>query len=49
LQPVFAGYPAYVNGVSEGLFEKGLCLPSGSNMTDKDREKVVECLMECFK
>jgi dTDP-4-amino-4,6-dideoxygalactose transaminase len=32
LQPVFAGFPAYLSGVSERLFKTGLCLPSGSNM-----------------
>ena len=37
LQPVFKDYPAYVNGVSENLFEYGLCLPSGSNLTDEDK------------
>jgi dTDP-4-amino-4,6-dideoxygalactose transaminase len=48
LQPVFSGYPAYVNGVSENLFDKGLCLPSGSNMTDEDRERVVESLKKAL-
>lgn len=33
LQPVFEGAPAFVNGVSEELFNNGLCLPSGSNLT----------------
>jgi dTDP-4-amino-4,6-dideoxygalactose transaminase len=32
LQPVFRGYPAYVNGIAERLFEQGLCLPSGSDL-----------------
>ena len=36
LQPVFEKYPAFINGVSEGLFNKGLCLPSGTNVTDED-------------
>ncbi|TRZ45025.1 DegT/DnrJ/EryC1/StrS family aminotransferase [Robertkochia solimangrovi] len=36
LQPVFQCYPSYVNGVSEDLFNRGLCLPSGSNLTDED-------------
>lgn len=49
LQPVFRDCPAYVNGVSEALFEKGLCLPSGSNLTDEDKERVINCLFECFK
>jgi dTDP-4-amino-4,6-dideoxygalactose transaminase len=46
LQPVFRDCPAYVNGVSEGLFEQGLCLPSSSNMTTAGREWVVEALVE---
>lgn len=32
MQPVFAGAPAYVSGVAEGLFKQGLCLPSGSSL-----------------
>ena len=36
LQPVFASAPAYVNGVSEDLFARGLCLPSGPWVTDDD-------------
>jgi len=41
LQPVFSGYPAFVNGISENLFSRGLCLPSGSSMTEEERERVV--------
>lgn len=40
LQTIFKKYPAYLNGVSEILFSKGLCLPSGSNMTDKDKARI---------
>jgi dTDP-4-amino-4,6-dideoxygalactose transaminase len=40
LQPVFRGAPAYINGVSEYLFENGLCLPSGTAMTEKDLDRV---------
>ncbi len=42
LQPVFKNYPAYVNGTSADLFEKGLCLPSGSNLTADDLNSVVQ-------
>ncbi len=49
LQPVFRDYPAYINGISERLFEKGLCLPSGSNLTTEDKERVVESFMNCFR
>jgi pyridoxal phosphate-dependent aminotransferase EpsN len=41
LQPVFAGCEAVGGAVAEGLFERGLCLPSGSSLTDADRERVV--------
>ena len=37
LQPIFKKYPSYINGVSDNLFKKGLCLPSGSNLNDEDR------------
>ena len=41
LQPVFMNYPNYTNGVSEDLFNRGLCLPSGSNLTSGQLERVV--------
>ena len=41
-QPVFESFPAYVDGTSEDLFERGLCLPSGSNLSKKDLKRVVE-------
>jgi len=44
LQPVFAKYTAYTNGVSEDLFNRGLCLPSGSNLTKEDVERVVKSI-----
>jgi dTDP-4-amino-4,6-dideoxygalactose transaminase len=37
-------YPRYVNGVSEKLFEIGLCLPSGSNTTEKELDSIVGVL-----
>lgn len=46
LQPVFKDCPAYVNGVSDNLFETGLCLPSSSNLSEEDREFVVEAVLE---
>ncbi len=42
LQPVFEGFPAYVNNNSEDLFKKGLCLPSDSKMKHEDLNRVVE-------
>jgi dTDP-4-amino-4,6-dideoxygalactose transaminase len=44
LQPVFATAPAYVNGVSEDLFNKGLCLPSSPILSTDDLNRVVQVL-----
>ncbi len=41
LQPVYASAPAYVNGVSEHLFARGLCLPSGPWVTEDDVRMIV--------
>lgn len=40
LQPVFKDCGYFGTNVSESLFDKGLCLPSGSNLTDEDRERI---------
>lgn len=45
LQPVFANVPYYGGGVAEDLFNKGLCLPSGSNLSDEDRERIKSVLL----
>lgn len=42
LQPVFSQSPFYGDGTSEKLFDTGLCLPSGSSLTDEDIHRVVE-------
>jgi len=42
MQPVFAGAPYYGEGISENLFNSGLCLPSGSNISEKDLLRVVD-------
>lgn len=44
LQPVFEKYPNYVNGTTEELFELGLCLPSGSDLTQEDLNRILENL-----
>lgn len=44
MQPVFATSPAYTNGVSEKLFDHGLCLPSGSNLTNSDLARVTSAI-----
>lgn len=49
LQPVFEKYPYYGNEVSSRLFEQGLCLPSGSNLTDNDYLRLEKVLNHFFK
>lgn len=49
LQPVFDGLPFYGDGVSEQLFNDGLCLPSGSNLTLSDLENVIKVILSLFK
>ena len=49
LQPVFRGCVAYLNGVSASLYARGLCLPSGSNMQQADRQRVIDCIVNCLK
>ena len=47
-QPVFSSSKKYLNGVSDILFENGLCLPSGSNLTDEEFERIFNCLDTIF-
>lgn len=44
LQPVYKNSPAYVNGISEELFKKGLCLPSGPMISDEDAKFIIESI-----
>lgn len=47
LQPVFSGSQYFSHGndsVSDGLFARGICLPSGSNMGDEQLERVIETI-----
>ncbi|MFT2010627.1 DegT/DnrJ/EryC1/StrS family aminotransferase [Pontibacter sp. 13R65] len=44
LQPLFKDAPYYGENLSMALFEKGLCLPSSSSLTEEDLEKVVKVL-----
>ena len=48
LQPVFEEFPAYVDGTSADLFDRGLCLPSGSNLSLEDLERVVRVIKGLF-
>jgi len=45
-QPLFAGYSYHGNGTSDKLFERGLCLPSTSSLTEEDLDKVVRVLKQ---
>ena len=47
-QPVFKDYPRYLNGVSDDLFERGLCLPSGSNLTYMELDRVISAINTYF-
>jgi dTDP-4-amino-4,6-dideoxygalactose transaminase len=47
-QPVFANCKSYINGVSDKLFEDGLCLPSGSNLTDEEFGRIFDSLDVIF-
>jgi dTDP-4-amino-4,6-dideoxygalactose transaminase len=48
LQPIFERYPYYGKTVAENLFKNGLCLPSGSNLTDTDRERIEKVIKLVF-
>lgn len=49
LQPVFEKYPYYGGTVAESLFHIGLCLPSGSNITNEDRMRIKAVVLQLFK
>ena len=40
LQPIFENYPYYGKMVAQKVFENGLCLPSGSNLSQQDCERI---------
>ncbi|HEX8327364.1 MAG TPA: aminotransferase class I/II-fold pyridoxal phosphate-dependent enzyme [Hymenobacter sp.] len=48
LQPLFATAPVYGGAVCADLFARGLCLPSGTAMTDQDLRRVKEALTEAL-
>jgi dTDP-4-amino-4,6-dideoxygalactose transaminase len=49
LQPVFSDCPFYGDGTSCKLFDNGLCLPSGSNLTDSDFERIFAVMDSVFQ
>ena len=48
-QPVFKACPSYLNGVSDDLFKKGLCLPSGSNLSENELNRVISAIKTYFR
>ena len=44
MQPIFTEYKNFTDGTSESLFARGLCLPSGSNLSISDLERVTNCI-----
>src|SRR5699024_4403545 len=49
LQPIFEEAPCYGEGVSNGLFKYGLCLPSGSDLAESDLERIVGVIKKSLK
>ncbi|MDO6596786.1 aminotransferase class V-fold PLP-dependent enzyme [Oceanihabitans sp. 2_MG-2023] len=48
LQPLYKDAPAYLNGVSNNLYEKGLCLPSGSSLTEAELNRITKLIISYF-
>lgn len=48
LQPVFENYDFYGDGTGEELFDKGLCLPSGSNLSLEQLREITDIIKSCF-
>ena len=48
-QPVFKDCPKYLNGISDDLFKKGLCLPSGSSLTEDDLQRITSIIKNYFR
>lgn len=49
LQPLYKGYQTVGGSVSEQLFTRGLCLPSGTSMTEEDLERVITTVRGCWE
>ena len=47
-QPVFQNSPAYTNGVSEAIFRRGICLPSGPMVSDEDVQYIIQKIQEAI-
>ena len=44
LQPIFENFSNFTNGTSEDLFNRGLCLPSGSNLNQTDLKRIISVI-----
>ena len=49
MQPVYADAPFYGDGCAERLFDRGLCLPSGSILTDDEIARVIDCIKNYYQ
>ncbi|WP_298499314.1 aminotransferase class I/II-fold pyridoxal phosphate-dependent enzyme [uncultured Algibacter sp.] len=49
MQPIFKDYLHFTNGTSENLFDKGLCLPSGSNLSQDDLDRILNNITNTLK
>ena len=49
LQPLYDGNLSYLNGNAEELYNLGLCLPSGSNLTENDLERITTLIKSYFE
>jgi dTDP-4-amino-4,6-dideoxygalactose transaminase len=49
LQPIFCNYPYYGTTIAETLFDNGLCLPSGSNLSDEDQNRIKSVILKLFR
>ena len=48
IQPIFSEYHCYNQHVAERIFERGLCLPSGSNLTNEDKQRITKVILDTF-
>ena len=48
VQPVYRSSPCYGGAVAEGLFQRGLCLPSGSDLSGEDLDRIVAIVRKAW-
>jgi len=48
MQPIFEKHLSFADGTSSDLFQKGLCLPSGSNLQESDLNRIVALILKTF-